>query len=103
MYRVLALAVAGPLVATVRFHRVEVRVSQEKRNAIAKYLSDNMSGLQIEQKHDFDRGAQTFKVHAVDGSRLLKVSDEFISDNDILDILRRFDQWKLTDTLLREK
>lgn len=82
---------------------MEVRVSQEKCSAIAKYLSDNMAGLPIDKKHDFDRGAQTFKVHAVDGSRLLKVSDEFIGDNDILDILRRFDQWKLNDKLLREK
>ena len=78
-------------------------MNKEKLGAIAKYLSQKMGNVDIEQKHDFDRGAQTFKLHVADGSRLLKVSDDFVDDNSIADILRRFDQWNLTEALMREK
>ena len=47
-------------------------MNKEKLGAIAKYLSQKMGNVDIEQKHDFDRGAQTFKLHVADGSRLLR-------------------------------
>ena len=31
------------------------------------------------------------------------MSDDFVDDNSIADILRRFDQWNLTEALMREK
>lgn len=67
-----------------------------------------MGDVRIEQKYDFNHDVQTFKVYVfeldlADGSRLLKVDKDFIDDNSIGDILSRFDQWKLGETLMRQK
>lgn len=78
-------------------------MSQEKYKAIEKYLSAKMGITHIEQNHDNDRDTQTFKIHLEDGPRLLKVADDFIADNNITDILIRFDQASLADLLLKEK
>jgi hypothetical protein len=53
----------------------------------------------VEQKHDFDRGAQSFKVHLSGRTLLLKVGDEFIEDNSVAEILRQFDLWSLAELL----
>ena len=76
---------------------------EEKHAAIAKYLNENFPGLEIEQRHDFDRGAHTFKIHMPKGTLLLKVGDEFVADNDITEILRLFNLWSLKETLGKEK
>lgn len=41
---------------------------EEKYAAIKGYLAEKFPGGEIEQKHDFDRGAQSFKLHIVDDS-----------------------------------
>jgi len=76
---------------------------EEKHTAINKYLTEKFPGCDIEQMHDFDRGAQTFKLHAADGSLLLKVGDEFVEDNTTPEILRLFNLWGLAEVLCKEK
>jgi hypothetical protein len=83
----------------------EVSMSEEKYAAIAGYLSKKFPDCELEQQHDFDRGAQTFKVqiHAKPNTLLLKVSDEFVGDNNTSEILRLIDRWELAKHLCNEK
>lgn len=76
---------------------------EEKHAAINTYLAEKFPNCDIEQKHDFDRGAQTFKVHVADGTLLLKVGDEFVEDNSTPEILRLFNLWGLAEVLGKEK
>ena len=75
----------------------------QKHSAIESYLKDHFSNCQIEQNYDFDRGAQSFKIESVDGSRLLKVGNEFVDDNETSEMLRLFDLWALSAVLAKEK
>lgn len=76
---------------------------EEKHAAINKYLAEKFPDCDTEQMHDFDRGAQTFKLHVADGSLLLKVGDEFVEDNSTPEILRLFNLWGLAEALCKEK
>ncbi len=78
---------------------------EKKCDAIGKYLSAKLGDAAIARHHDEGRLAQTFKVRMKHEpvSRLLKVSDELIDDNDISVILSRFDQWGLADRLRNEE
>lgn len=76
---------------------------EEKHAAINQYLTEKFSDCKIEQRHDFDRGAQIFKVHIPDDTLLLKVGDEFIDDNGTAEILRQFNLWALAEVLSKEK
>ena len=76
---------------------------EEKHAAIGKYLAEKFPGCSIEQRHDFDRGAQTFKVHVADDTLLLKVGDEFVADNSKPEIFRLFNLWNLAEVLGGEK
>lgn len=78
-------------------------MDQEKQAAIIKYLAENFSGCKIEQEHDFDREAQTFKIFRPNGTLFLKVGDEFVGDNSAPEILRLFDLWCLPKVLGKEK
>jgi hypothetical protein len=49
--------------------------------AVKSYLSGQFTGRYIEHQADFDRDAQSFKVHLEDGMLLMKVSDELLRDN----------------------
>ena len=40
--------------------------AKEKYAVIESYLKGKFPNSTIEQKHDFDRGAQSFKVHLAD-------------------------------------
>ncbi|HEU0220368.1 MAG TPA: hypothetical protein VFQ98_06150 [Gallionella sp.] len=75
----------------------------EKHADINKYLAERFPGCNIEQKYDFYRGAQTYKVHISDNTFLLKVGDEFIDDNGTPEILRLFNLWGLAEVLGKEK
>jgi hypothetical protein len=75
----------------------------QKHAAVQQYLAGKFPECKIEQRYDFDRGAQGFKIDVADGSLLLKVADDFIDDNDITEILRRFDKWKLHHLLRNEQ
>ena len=74
----------------------------EKYAVIESYLKRKFPDSTIEQKHDFDRGAQSFKVHLVDRTLLLKVGGEFTEDNSIEEIVRQFDLWALAEILEKE-
>lgn len=76
---------------------------EEKYAAIAQYLSANFTDCEIEQKPDFDRGAQSFKVHVPKATLLLKVGNEFVDDNDTAEILRLFKSWAIEEILSNEK
>jgi hypothetical protein len=76
---------------------------EEKHAAIAQYLSESFTDCEIEQKPDFDRGAQSFKVHAPKATLLLKVGNEFLDDNDTAAILRLFKTWAIEEILAKEK
>lgn len=74
----------------------------EKFEAIEGYLKKHFPDSTIEQKHDFDRGAQSFKVHLSDRTLLLKVGGELTEDNSLEEILRLFDLWTLAEVLGKE-
>lgn len=76
---------------------------KDKHAAICNYLAEKFPGCNIEQKHDFDSRAQTFKLHVADGTLLLKVGDEFVDDNGTPEILRLFTRWGLPEVLGKEK
>ena len=76
--------------------------ANEKYSAIDGYLREYFKGSDVEQKHDFDRGAQSFKVHLSGHTFLLKVGDEFIEDNAVAEILRQFGLWSIAEVLGKE-
>lgn len=73
-----------------------------KHSAIERHLSSAFPCSTITQKHNFDRGTQTFKICSQDHTLLLKISNEFVDDNSIDEIFRQFDLWDLTKNLARE-
>lgn len=76
---------------------------EEKHAAIKQYLAEKFPGCEIEQQHDFARRAQSFKLHIVAVTLLLKVGDEFIDDNSTPEILRLFNLWGVAEVLGNEK
>ena len=70
---------------------------EEKHAAIKQYLAEKFPGCEIEQQHDFARRAQSFKLHIVAVTLLLKVGDEFIDDNSTPEILRLFNLWGVAE------
>ena len=76
--------------------------AKEKFGLIESYLKRKFPESTIEQKHDFDRGAQSFKVHLSDRTLFLKVGGEFTEDNSTEEILRLFDLWALAEVLGKE-
>jgi hypothetical protein len=86
----------------VKLHR-RGTVHEEKYATIEQYLNEHIPNLGIEHQNDFDLGAQSFKVHIANNSYLLKVSEPFVEDHDIPQILQRFDQWSLAPLLGQDK
>jgi hypothetical protein len=78
-------------------------VNDEKKATIRAYLSSHFPNATIEEKHDFDVGAQAFKLHVSGGTLLLKVGDEFAEDNSASEILRLFNLWSLAEILGKEQ
>ena len=76
--------------------------AKEKFGLIESYLKRKFPESTIEQNHDFDRGAQSFKVHLSDRTLFLKVGGEFTEDNSTEEILRLFDLWALAEVLGKE-
>jgi len=56
-------------------------MEENKLNAVRKYLLSEFKNDVVEEKYDFDRCAQTFKVHHKNESLLLKVDENFLDDN----------------------
>ena len=60
---------------------------EDKLNVIREYLRSEFETENIDDKHDFDREAQTFRIDA-DRLYLITVAREFIDDNDSAEITR---------------
>jgi len=78
-------------------------MSAEKYTAIKQYLAEHFPGCEIEERHDFDRGAQSFKIQVAGTTLLLKVGDEFVGDNDIAEIIRIFELGSIAEILGKGK
>jgi hypothetical protein len=73
--------------------------TKEKYEVIKDYLRKKFPDSTIEQKDDFNRGADSFKVHLADCTLLLKVGREFLEDNNIAEIISIFNPWALAQIL----
>lgn len=91
------------LKAGVTLTTEKLTMHEKKHAAIISYLAEGFQNCKIEQKHDFDRGAQTFKIFVPNDTLLLKVADEFVGDNSTPEIIRLFDLWCLPVVLCKEK
>ena len=80
---------------------METSVSENKHAAIAEYLTGRIENHGIEHQRDFNLSAHSFKVQTPNDSLLLKVSDEFIDDHQIDDILKQMDKWGLVAFLTK--
>jgi len=74
-------------------------VRTRKYTEIEKYLSRNIPNKGIERKHDFELSAQVFNIHIEDHSLFLEVTERFVDDNDLFEIIRRFMKWRLPELL----
>lgn len=74
-------------------------MSAEKHATILAYLYEKFPDAEVEEKHDFDLGAQTFKILLPKTTLLLKIGDEFVGDNSSAEILRLFNLWSLAEIL----
>ena len=81
---------------------METSVSENKHAAIAKYLTGQIENHGIEHQRDFNLCAHSFKVQTPNDSLLLKISDEFIDDHQIHDILKQLDKWGLAALLIQD-
>lgn len=75
----------------------------KKLDIIRKYLANQFSGCAVEEKYDFDRCAQTFKIHVGRESLLLKVGENFFGDNDEKKIVDCLEEWKVANILRENK
>ncbi|OGA76363.1 MAG: hypothetical protein A3G81_01540 [Betaproteobacteria bacterium RIFCSPLOWO2_12_FULL_65_14] len=75
-------------------------MSDAKHSCIAAYLAEHFPGAKIDQKRDFDLRAQSFKLQLSDDNLLLKVSEEFIRENDEPRIAALLKRWEIA-TLLK--
>lgn len=76
-------------------------MDESKLNAVRSYLKREFAGATIDEKYDFDRGAQTFRVRIDKDLFLVKVGEEFLSDNNVAAIQAHLEKWQIAD-LLRE-
>ena len=74
-------------------------MDDDKIQTIRDYLSKHFPNCALEDKHDFSRGAQTFRIETENGILLAIFSEEFIEDNDSKAIISKIDKWNLTDQL----
>lgn len=56
-------------------------MQENKLGAVREYLKDEFPDKTIDEKYDFDLSAQTFKIRNGRDSLLLKVGENFLSDN----------------------
>jgi hypothetical protein len=78
-------------------------MDNEKLTSIQQYLAGIFSDQEIEQNYDFDRGTQHFKIITPEGPLHLKITEEFIADHDIPEIIRRLNRWAVADALRESK
>ncbi|MHB9142590.1 MAG: hypothetical protein ACYC25_12015 [Paludibacter sp.] len=78
-------------------------IDKNKINAIKAYLIDAFPESKVDDKYDFDLGAQSFKIHFDKDLLLLKVDESFIDDNNEEEIKHVFDNKQIKSTLLKNK
>lgn len=70
-------------------------------DVVRSYLKSEFSRATIDEKYDFDRGAQTFRIRIGEDLLLLKVGENFLSDNNEAQVRSCLEEWKVAN-LLRE-
>ncbi len=78
-------------------------MEEAKLNVVRNYLSGEFKGATIDEKYDFDRGAQTFRIRAGKDLLLLKVGEDFLSDNDEAQIRLHLETWKIANIFRENK
>ena len=76
-------------------------MDENKINVVRSYLNGEFAGSTVDEKYDFDRDAQTFRIRIGKDLLLLKVGEEFLSDNNEAQIRTHLESWKVAN-LLRE-
>lgn len=74
-----------------------------KLQVVREYLNTNFSGSKIDENYDFDRGAQTFRIRTDKNLLLLKVGEEFLSDNSEVKLLEYLINWEVASLLTENK
>lgn len=77
------------------FRKGQYTVIQENLAAIRALIQKAFPEANFEEKHDFDLGAERFKIYAPAGTLLLKVSVVYLDDNDIAAIESDFERWNV--------
>lgn len=78
-------------------------MEDNKLDIVRNYLSSAFPGDSVEEKYDFDRCAQTFKIHHNNESLLLKVDENFLSDNNEDEIFTVLDNQEISKLLKDNK
>jgi hypothetical protein len=55
-------------------------MDENQKGQVLQYLAAHFPDRQVDQQNDFDRDAESFKVHLDKGTLLLKISGEFLHD-----------------------
>jgi len=78
-------------------------MEEAKLNVVPSYLSGEFQGATIDEKYDFDRGAQTFRIRIARDLLLLKVGEEFLSDSNEEQVRSHLENWKVASMLRENK
>ncbi len=81
---------------------METSVNENKQAAIAEYLAGRIENHGIKHQRDFNLCAHSFKVQIPNNSLLLKISDEFIDDHQIHDLLKQLNKWDIPALLVQD-
>ena len=71
----------------------------DKIQSIRDYLLKHFPNCAQEDKYDFSRMVQIFRIKTEDEILLALFSEEFVDDNDSNAILNKIDKWNLTNQL----
>lgn len=74
-------------------------MNENKIQAVREYLSSKFPESKIEEKYDFDRSAQKFKIYKERSLLLLKISENFLDDNDKEQIKNTLENQKIAELL----
>ncbi len=78
-------------------------MEEAKLSVVREYLNNAFPGAKIDEKYDFDRDAQTFRIRMGKDLQLLKVGREFFSDNNEADAKAHLDNWEVASLLQANK
>jgi hypothetical protein len=78
-------------------------VEEAKLNVVRAYLGSKFAGATIDEKYDFDRGAQTFRIRIGKDLLLLKIGENFLSDNNEAQVRAHLENWNVANILRENK